>query len=844
MRFYILLFLLSYSQFLFAQDQRSVLISGQITDLESKEPIEFANIFIEGTTKSTQSDIEGKFQLYAAAETKATLVISRIGFKEVRIPIEEETPGSRRILDVKMVQSTSTLEVIITDTRMDHQGMIRQNVESLKYIPTTTGNLESVLPHIALGVSSGTGGELSSQYNVRGGNYDENLIYVNDFEIYRPQLIRSGQQEGLTFPNMDLVRDLSFSSGGFQARYGDKQSSVLDVRYKRPEKFGGSVSGSFLGGSAHVEGALDLDDGKYRKFRYLVGARYKTTQYLLSSLDVKGEYVPDFSDIQGYFTYDINRDFQLAFMGNFNRSKFSFKPTFGNIAKGLIDFTLNLRTSFEGQEIDDFTSTFGGLSLTWLPDRKRNPIFMKLLLSTYQSNENERIDIIGNYDLLQIETSLGAENAGEVIAVLGSGVQHTYVRNYLQANVTNLEWKGGIELQSSNNTPSRQISNFIQWGTKLQHEWIDDRINEWERLDSALYSVPNNDDSLFVNKVYKAENELQSGRVMAFAQNTYTWMREDAGELQLTYGLRANYWTLNKEWIIAPRAQISYKPFNSKKDIIYRLSGGIYHQPPFYRELRNPQGEVNENARSQKSAQILAGMTWDFTTGRNNQVKYRLIGEVYYKHLWDLISYDVDNVRIRYSGQNDAKGYVTGIDLRLNGEFLPGAESWFNISYLRARESIEGVQHLARNPGEREGKPVETVPRPTDQAILFTIFFQDFLPRNEKFKVHVNFTFGTGLPFGLPEANDVYRNTFRFSPYRRIDIGFSYALWDASWLERRPKHILRHFKNGWISVEVFNLMQMANVANNTWVKSIYNVQYAIPNYLTSRRINLRFRLEF
>ncbi len=826
-----------------SQEFISSTLQGVVTDAETGEPLEFVNVFLEENQFNTQTNEKGFFRLNIPSETDFTLVISRIAYKEIKLSIEGLAPGRINQIDIALVPLESQVSVTITETKMDRPGMIRENVEALKILPSTTGNLESILPHIALGASGGTGGELSSQYQVRGGNYDENLIYVNDFEIYRPQLIRSGQQEGLTFANIDLIRDLSFSSGGFQARYGDKMSSVLDVRYKLPEEFRASVSGSFLGGSAHIEGSKDLGKGGYRKFRYLVGARYKTTRYLLGSLDIQGEYIPDFYDVQAYLTYDLSKDFQLAYLGNFNSSVYQFIPTVGSAARGLIDFTLNLRTRFTGQEVSDFTTTFHGLSLTWLPDRQRNPIYMKLLVSTYQSNENERIDIIGDYDLVQIETNPNVEGAGEPIAVLGRGVQHLFARNYLESNVANIEWKGGIELQKFHDDTRVTSSDFIQWGIRLQYDFIDDYINEWERLDSALYSLPFDPTQVMVNRVFKSENLLRSGRVQMFVQDVYNYRKDGVAEWQFSYGLRYNYWSLNNESIISPRAQVSYKPLNSKRDIAYRFSTGMYHQPPFYRELRRIDGTVNPDVRSQKSAHFLAGLTYDFETGKNYPVKYRFIAEAYYKELWDLVSYDVENVRIRYSGENDATGYVTGIDLRLNGEFVPGVESWFNVSFLRARERLDGVQHLRRDIGDTDAREVSSVPRPTDQVMIFSVFFQDYLPNNENLKVHMNFTYGTGLPFGLPENNRIFRNTYRFTPYRRVDIGFSFLLWNETWREKKPLHFLRFTRNTWLSIEVFNLLQMQNVANNTWVKSIFNQQYAIPNYLTSRRINLRFRVD-
>ncbi|RMG78410.1 MAG: TonB-dependent receptor [Bacteroidetes bacterium] len=831
--------------FLTAQAQERGVIFGTVKDALTEEPVDLATIYIKGTNISTESNEKGEYRFEVPANQKITLVFTRIGYKETSTELRPLSNESQRRVDVELPPSDSDIEVVVRESRMDDAGMVREDVEELKLLPTTTGNLESVLPHIALGTSSGTGGELTSQYNVRGGNYDENLVYVNDFEIYRPQLIRAGQQEGLTFPNIDLIQSLSFSSGGFEAKYGDKLSSVLDIRYKMPEKFKSSLGMSLLGGSAHVEGSTTVGADTYRKFRYLVGARYKTTRYLLGSLDVTGEYSPNFWDVQGYFTYDISRDLQLGVIGNFNRSVFQFVPETRSTALGLIDFALQLFTEFDGQEIDDFTTTMGGVSLTYLPDRDTNPFFLKFLASTYQSDENERFDIIGRYSLRQVESNLGSDNFGDVIAELGSGTQHVYARNFLQANVTNLELKGGIDFQSDFPEEGKTKSHFIQWSAKYQIERIDDFINEWERLDSAGYSLRYDTTQLLLWNVIKNDQApMTTNRLSAYVQDTYTWRRDSVGELKASVGARASYWDLNKEFIFSPRAQLLYKPARAKKDISWKLASGLYFQPPFYRELRQPDGTVNPNVLSQKSAHILAGFTWDFHMKRMSDKKFRFITEVYYKKLWDLVSYEIDNVRIRYSGFNDATGYVAGVDFRLNGEFVPDAESWFNLSFLRARESLNGVTHLQRDIGETEAREVKDVPRPTDQFMNLSIFFQDYLRKNKNIKMHLNVTVGTGLPYGLKDNNRVYRNTYRFSPYHRVDIGFSVLLWNEAWKDRKTRHPLRFTRNAWLSLEVFNMMKVQNQASNTWIKTIFNQQFAIPNYLTSRRVNLRLKLDF
>ncbi len=835
-----------------AQTGKTSIIIGQVTDLESGAPIELATIYIkENTNYSTEASLNGNFTLEVPHNKRFTLLISRTGYKEGSIVIYPMRTGETRKVNVKLASQNSTLEVIVTASKLEEAGMIKEDVEELKYIPSTTMNLENVLPHIALGVSSGTGGELSSQYNVRGGNYDENLVYVNDFEIYRPQLIRSGQQEGLSFPNMDLIRDLSFSSGGFEARYGDKLSSVLDIKYKRPDSTRASIGLSALGGSAHIEGSLDVDS-TFRKFRYLVGARYKTTRYLLGTLDVQGEYVPNFADIQGYFTYDINRDWQLGLIGNYNRSEYQFTPASRETAFGLIDFSLDLFTVFEGQEVDDFTTYMAGTSLTYVPDRKYNPLFLKFLASVYQSNENERIDIIGDYILGQIETGLGSDNFGEIVAVLGTGTQQQFVRNYLTTIVSNFEHKGGFEMEKLHDSWETSSSHFLQWNLKFQNEQIYDDLNEWERLDSAGYSLPFDTTAVQVQNVLKTQNELVTNRLSGSFQDTYTLRKDSIMELKIMAGVRGAFWNVknnftdesNNNFLVTPRAQLLYKPLNWKRDMSFRFATGMYFQPAFYREMRRLDGTVNVNMDAQKSLHVLGGFTWDFYSGKRDPKLFRFITEIYYKRLWDLVTYDLDNVRIRYSGENDATGYVAGIDLRVNGEFVPGAESWVNISFLRARESITGVQHLSRGIGDTIDTEISTVRRPTDRFMNLNVFFQDYLPMNENFKMHLNLSVGTGLPFGLKENNIVRRNQFEFSAYHRVDIGFAFQLWDEERRARKPRHPLRFARNAWLSLEIFNLLAIANTASNTWIKTIYNTQYAIPNNLTSRRINLRLKMDF
>jgi len=817
-------------------------VSGNITDEASGEPVDFVTVYIEGTNNATESDDKGYYEITVPAKKAFEVVFTRIGYSELRIKKRPVRTNRDVRLNVEMSIANSDLEIVVEESKIDEAEMVRESVEEFKLIPTTTGNFESILPNIALGTSGGTGGELSSQYNVRGGNYDENLVYVNDFEIFRPQLIRNSQQEGLSFPNADLISNISFSSGGFQANYGDKMSSILDIQYKRPEDFGGSFSISFLGATGHLEGSTQLGKNSYNKLRYLVGARYKTSKYLLGSLDTKGQYTPNFTDLQTYITYDVTKDLQIGLIGNYNQSQFDFIPEERSTAFGSFFTTLRLTSLFEGSERDDYQNGMAGLSLTYIPDRAKNPMYLKLIASGYGSDESETFDIQGFYSLAQVETGLG-ENAGQDVALIGSGTQHEFARNKLTNNIFNIQHKGGIELQLD--SPSDvEKTHFIQWGLKVQNEQFDDRLNEWERIDSAGYSLPFSQETVNLYNVTKTENDITSTRIRAFAQNTFSLIDKGEKEIKATIGLRASYWDINNEFLLSPRAQLLYKPLNSDKDLSFKLAAGVYYQPPFYRELRRPDGTLNLNLKSQRSIHAVGGFTYDFGDIVNSKrKKYRFITEAYYKKLDNLVSYDIDNIRIRYSGENDSKGYVAGIDFRVNGEFVPGVESWINLSFLSAKENITDIQHLKFFPGDSTSTEVNFVPRPTDQLFYMSLFFQDYLPGNENFKMHLNLVYGSGLPFGIKDNNLVFRNTFKYRAYQRADIGFSLALWNRE-TSSKSGGMFSWSDRAWISLEVFNMLGIENVASNTWIKTIFDQQYAIPNNLTSRRVNLRFKVEF
>ena len=827
--------------FAFCLVAQETIVFGVVVSGQDQKPIEFAVVNLNNTSKAVETDSLGQFRMVVPANETFILNFSRIGFQETSITVKPMPAGGKRYLTVVLVAKEEA-EVVVTASRVIDGGMVREEVTAFKLLPNVSGNFESVLPNIALGVSSGSGGELSSQYNVRGGNYDENLIYVNDFEIFKPQLIRAGQQEGLSFPNIDLIRDLSFSSGGYQSKFGDKMSSVLDIRYKRAEETRGSASASLLGASAHLEGSKRLGANAYNKLRYLIGARYKTNKYLLGSLDVTGEYTPNFIDVQGYLTYDITKSLQIGIIGNYNDSQYDFIPQTRSTAVGGFTFAVKLTSVFEGQEKDGFTNGMTGVSLTYVPEARKNPLFLKLMASTYSSNEQENIDILGYYRLSQIETNFGSDNFGEEVAILGVGTQHNYIRNFLYYNISNVEHRGGIEFNKKNDGGSK--GNFLQWGIKAQAEFYDDRINEWERIDSADYSIPYNGERLILANVLKTKNEVRNTKINGYFQNTYSRIKTGVYELNIIGGIRASYLELNNEFLLSPRVSLAYQPLGLAKDVSFTLASGIYYQSPFYRELRQLNGVVNKDVKSQKSTHIVAGINYDFNWERVGKKPFKLISEIYYKKFDNLVSYDIDNVRIRYSGNNDATGYAAGLDLRINGEFVPGAESWLNLGFLKTSESITGVQHLRKSVGDSTATAVKYVPRPTDRLMTLNLFFQDYLPKNENFKVNVNFSFGTGLPFGVKDDNLIYRNTFRFKNYHRVDLGFIYQIWDQKKAQKKPDSRFNFCKSAALSLEVFNLLKVQNPASNTWIKTITNDQYAISNNLTSRRINLRLRFDF
>jgi hypothetical protein len=828
------LFLTILLSYISAQGQKAV-VFGRVISADSKVSISETKVSCDLCSEYAITDKNGEYTLSIPASTTLKVSYEKEGFQAITYDLEPIVIDGKRYINIYLAEDNKNIEVVIRASKIDDGGMVRERVTEFKVLPTASGNFESVLPSIALGLNAGTGGELSSQYNVRGGNYDENLVYINDFEIFRPQLIRAGQQEGLSFPNIDLIRDIKFSSGGYDATYGNKMSSVLDIKYKRPDEFKSSISGSLLGLSGHIEGSKRLGGNGYNKFRYLIGARYKTNAYLLSTQDVKGEYVPDFVDVQTYLTYDLTKSLQIAYLGNYNSSVFNFQPLTRNTTLGLLTNAIRLSTAYEGGEKDNFLHGLNGLSINLVPDRTHNPYFVKIMASRYSGSEAENFDILGYYRLAQIDTDQNSSTFNQELALLGTGVQHRYARNYLYNEIYNTEIKSGIEIAKGENT------HFLEGGIKYQTELFEDKINEWERLDSAGYSLPYTGKEVTINKVLKTSNNIENKKLDFFIQDKFT-INTSAYKMNLTGGLRYTNIAFTNENLISPRVSVDFIPKGSTSNISYRLAAGRYYQASFYREFRLPNGGVNRDAKSQESVHLVGGINYDFLWKSRSKKPFKLLSEIYYKQMSNLISYDVDNVRIAYAGKNDSKGYATGIDFRINGEFVPDAESWVNVGFLRTRESIDGVQHKVRR--DTAFYNIGDVPRPTDRFFNINLFFQDYLPKNKNFKANVAYSYASGLPFGTKDNNQILRNIFRYKPYQRLDIGFSYMLWDKKQSRVATSNPFRNTDKTWLSFEVFNIMNITNTASITWIRTITNEQYAINNYLTGRRVNLRFRIDF
>jgi len=804
-------------------------VTGLVTD-DNNNLLPGVSVYDTLDYKATSTDEKGYYSIELPQQENVVIAFS-YGFYETHYETLNTANKKKLKLNVQMKPVTMD-EILIRDETTRGSSVERINTQALDVISSSGGGVEDLVK-AQPGVSSTN--ELSSQYSVRGGNFDENLVYVNDFEITRPFLIRAGQQEGLSFINADLVGSILFSSGGFQAKYGDKMSSVLDITYKTPAEFKGSVGIGLLGYSGHVEGSTNN-----QRFTYLLGARYKSNAYLLNALPTQGDYQPSFLDVQTNLTYKLNNNWKLAYIGNVSRNKYEIIPEFSESSFGAVNFSRDIRIAFDGQERDSFLSSMNGLSLAFQPNNKFSA---KLLSSVYVTAERESFDIISEYFIGEVESDPAKENYGEVTTILGVGTFHDYARNKLNAVISNTELNASYQL-----TPN----HFVQAGVQYKYENIQDQLKEWDRVDSAGYSRPVNENEVLLDRYLKTSANISGNRVAGFLQDTYT-----AGinnRFKVTAGLRFNYWTFNNEAYLNPRLQASFSPTGLflgdkeiKRDILLRFSAGAHYQPPFYREMRNYDGVINSSLSAQKSWHTVLGMDYNFTIG---QKPFKFVVEAYHKKLWDLVPYDIDNVLIRYTGKNEATGYAMGIDFRLNGQFVGDTESWFSFSLLKTEEDLDNDFFVYEYIDEETGEPsapvdslIGSVARPTDQRYNLNIFFQDHLPNNDNYKVHLNFVMGGGLAFGPPK-NPRYRNAFRYSSYKRADIGFSALLFDTSKKELPSKNPLRHFNSFWLTAEILNILGFQNTLSTIWVEDFNGVQYAAPNRLTSRLVNVRLVAKF
>ncbi|HYV91872.1 MAG TPA: carboxypeptidase-like regulatory domain-containing protein [Chitinophagales bacterium] len=804
---------------------QSASVYGNIRD-ETGQPLGSVSIKLSPGGKGVISDQMGNFDFEIPSEKKITIIFSHLGFDDFIKEISLH-PGQRFPLYVVMNSRPYLIDSVTIEDRdvRNEPSMVKIDPKKFESLPSAGGGVEAILK--VMGAQSNN--EMSSQYSVRGGNYDENLVYVNDFEIFRPFLVRNSQQEGLSFINPDLTGSLAFSSGGFQPKYGDKMSSVLDIEYKRPTKFAGIVSGSLLGGSLGLEGAT-----KNRRFRFLFGARYKTNQYLLNSLDVSGNYRPTFTDIQGDLQYDLSDKVTVEAIGNYSGNTFQFVPESRTTTFGTIQQTLRLTVFFDGQEVDRYDNGMGGLSLTYKP---RKNLQLKFLSSYYQDREDETYDEIGQYFLGEVGTNFGSSTFGQTLYYIGVGTTHEWARDFLDASVYKFSHKGSFLKQN----------HFIQWGADYNHEIISDNISEWTRQDSAGYTLPYSDSVINIQNIIRTTYDFSSNRYSGYLQDS--WALNADRNFTVTYGARVSYWDFNNQFIVSPRLQFSYQP-HWKRDLVFRVAAGAYDQPPFYRELRDLYGVLHDSVLAQRSIHYVVGVDYDFQIWDR---PFKFVTEVYYKQLYDLNPYEIDNVRIRYFGTNDAKGYSRGIDLRLNGEFVQDAESWISLSLLQTRENlsddflwtVDTVFHSVDTTWTLDSTKFFPgyIPRPTDQFLNFAMFFQDYIPGNETFKVHLSLIFGTGLPTGPPDYIRA-RDTLRLAPYRRVDIGFSALLLDGKKPKIQQKKFWNHFESIWLDLEIFNMLGVPNVISYTWVKTQSNIVYAVPNYLTGRRVNLKLQVKF
>lgn len=839
MRVRFIIALLFVSMVTVAQNLPTATVYGKVTDGQG-HAVEMANVVVPELLVGYTTDSRGYYELKLLSDSTWTIHFSYIGYEQKQATVRLKR-GEKRKLDI-VLHSTATVlpDAVISGRGVEASSLTHLNAKQATLLPTMGGGVETLIKTLPGVVSNN---ELSSQYRVRGGNFDENLIYVNGIEIYRPFLVGSGQQEGLSFVNSQLVENIEFSAGGFAAEYGDKMSSVLDVTYKKPKETAGSLTLSLLGAEAHVEGAT-----KNEKFSYLVGARYKNTALVLGMMNTKGDYKPNFADAQALFNFKLSERWDLSFLGYYSKNRYMLIPQNARFNSGTLDFPIQVNVYFDGQEVDDYTTGLGAMTLSYKPNKDMN---LKWIASAYSAYETETFDIQEQYHFGIRNTSFGSEDLGEVIEDHEVGTMIKHARNGFYAQVYNLDHKGLYSIDQ----------NLLKWGVRFQHQDIDDVVDEWQLMDSAGYVLPHTPDviggypevlpEIGMDFSHKAHNVLSINNLDGFVQNSLTIPFQDKGELVITAGLRANYWGYNKKVYVSPRAGIAYKPEDEKRETVYRLSGGVYHQTPFYREIRKMDGSLYDKAEAQRSYQIVAGNDFKFRAWNR---PFILTSEAYFKYFTHVIPYDIDNVRIRYYADQTARAYATGLDFKVNGEFVKGIDSWASLSFMQTKEDIYGDYYLVDAEGKKlpfynhtDDQVADTVSlgwhyRPSNQLMNFSLFFQDYIPNAPTWRVNMTLTFGTGLPINNNNS-DFYNPTGHYKAYRRVDIGFSKQLISeaSSFSKNNP---LRYVRNMFVSVDVFNLLNIPNTISYTWVKYIDNYYYGINNYLTPRYVNVKLVMEF
>ncbi len=813
--FKLLFFLIFTSVTLTAQ---KATIKGTIKNSE-KTPIE--GVSITAANYGTTSNKNGEYVLEVPAGKEILIVFSHISFKTIQKIVTIPANKTYRFSPILPFKIEEIDEVLVEDRKKDAQGTLKITTENITKIPGANQGVENILMTLP-GVNNNN--ELSTQYNVRGGNFDENLIYVNGIEVYRPFLVRSGQQEGLSFVNSAMVQNVNFSAGGFQAKYGDKLSSVLDITYRTPTDFSARINASLLGGSLTVEG---LSSNK--KLSGMVGVRYRNNSLFINSKDIETNANPNFTDVQAFLSYAINTKFKIDFLGNYALNNYKYIPKTRRTKFGTIAEPQELIVYYKGQEKDKFKTIFGALNGSYKATENLN---LALTTSAYHTIEEEYYDILASYNIGEVNNDFGSDGFGEVEFSEGIGSQLNHARNAIDALISNAEFKATY----------KKNNHLINVGIKYQNEDIKDRIKEWEVIDSLGFSVrpPNFSANNQPYEPFSGEltpyqsidtkNHLKINRLIWFTQYSKNseWNNH---KIWYNLGVRAHHWkvndtktTISNQQIYSIRGQFAIKP-DWKKDMLFRIAGGTYKQPPFYKELRGFNGEINPNVEAQKSFQIVLGNDYSFNIWNR---PFKLISEIYYKNLTNVNSYTVDNVKIRYNADNNATAYATGIDLRLNGEFVPGTESWMSIGFLKTEENYNNQGYISR---------------PTDQRFKFGMLFQDYVPNIPNIKMYLNLVFNTGLPGGAPSYSNSYEYQNRLNAYKRADIGISYVFADAN--NKHTSGLLKNVQEFSLGFEIFNMFDVQNSITNTWVRDVYSKRfYGIPNYMTPRVLNIKMDVKF